>query len=78
MSVSVGYHTKDQMLKIMAAWNTSESLPKKSQKVVIAFPPGANFRTGIITVHDKKSTYGTTLYKLLLTNDLLCPPSNLS
>jgi hypothetical protein len=62
-------YTKDQTLKVFSAWGVKESLPKKSQKTLIAFPPGADFRVGTVTVHDQKSTYGKTLYKIVLSNE---------
>lgn len=73
MAIFVSYYLKDQILKLMREWNCSEPLPTKKTRVIIGFPPSAQYRLGIITKHDQKSTYGKPLYKLLLTNqDPLC------
>ncbi len=58
------YYTKDQMLKVFEAWGVTEPLPKKGRKVLVAFPPGREIRMATVTVHDRKSTYGKTLFRV--------------
>lgn len=64
----VYYYTKDQLLKVFQAWSVSEPIPGKGKKTVIAFPPSEDnqFRQATVTVDPLKSTYGKSLYKVVM------------
>lgn len=62
--------TKDQLLHLFKAWDITEQPPKKGKKIVVSFPKGKfNFTLAEIFVHDQKSTYGKTLYKIVMLTD---------
>ena len=59
-------YTADQLLGLFRAWNVTEPLPSKRTRVMVAFPPGRPFRTAEITKTVLKSTYGKTLYQVVM------------
>lgn len=63
-TLSTNFYTADQLRFILSVHRITEPLPTKKTKLLIAFPNGI---LDTITVHNKKSTYGKTLYKSVLT-----------
>jgi hypothetical protein len=55
-------YTAEQMLKVFEGWGVTEPLPKKRQKVFVAFPKPANPSQAVVTRSKGKSTYGKALY----------------
>jgi hypothetical protein len=61
-------YNKQQMLHIISAWGVDAQLPTKGNKTVVQWPAQAVLDMAEITVDDKKTTYGKTMYKVVLTS----------
>lgn len=61
-------NTKAQTITVLSAMGVATDLPKKGQRIIINFPPGADFRVGSLTCSAVRSTYGAKLYELALGN----------
>ena len=56
------FWTKDQLIRVFSEWNVEHQVPKKGKSVVVAWPDGKSMAT--VVIHNQKSTYGKTLYKV--------------
>jgi hypothetical protein len=61
-------YTKDQLLNVLEAWGVEASPPKKSERLVVAFPPPATLNLATVTRHPEKGVYGNALYTVAFTS----------
>ena len=61
-------YNKQQMLQVISAWGVEAKLPTKGKKTVVSWPAPTVLDLAEITVADQKSTYGKTLYKVVMTS----------
>lgn len=66
MKIQTLFVTKEQLIQILAAWESDKKIPKKGEQIIICWPVGTNPDTAIIKWSDKKSDYGDRLYSILL------------
>lgn len=58
-----GFYLKQDMQKVLHAWNTDTTLPRKGRKLVVAFPANPEFSTATITVHGMSTITGKRVYR---------------
>lgn len=61
-------YNKQQMLHVISAWGVDAKLPTKGKKTVVSWPAPTVLDLAEITVDDQKTTYGKTMYKVVMTS----------
>ena len=61
-------YNKQQMLHVISAWGVDAQLPTKGKKTVVSWPAPTVLDLAEITVDDQKTTYGKTMYKVVMTS----------
>ena len=61
-------YNKQQMLQVISSWGVIAELPKKGKKTIVAWPAPTVLDLAEITVDENKTTYGKTMYKVVMTS----------